>query len=116
MRHTRLAIGTRLLVTALTSSAIARASAVAPLAPFGAMASSTSATAAVTSPRRPVIVACKKQLEGGGFPVRRPPIDNVGGLVLLFDHMGPFPRAPGQDFPGPEHPHRGFETIGYSLR
>jgi hypothetical protein len=115
MRHTRLAIGTRLLVTALTSSAIARASAVAPLAPFGAMASSTSATA-VTSPRRPVIVACKKQLEGGGFPVRRPPIDNVGGLVLLFDHMGPFPRAPGQDFPGPEHPHRGFETIGYSLR
>lgn len=86
------------------------------------------------------ILKCKQQMEGGGFPVRRPPIDNIGGLILLFDHMGPMVLAPGevstrgmfiqdspvaqtdhrvipsQDFPGHDHPHRGFETISYHIQ
>lgn len=55
-------------------------------------------------------------MEGGGFPVRRPPVDNVGKLILLFDHMGPMVIPPGGDFPGHDHPHRGFETVSYHIQ
>ena len=58
-------------------------------------------TGAFTAPRSlDRVMATRKQLEGGGFPVRRPPIDNVGGLFLLHDHLGPWVRQPGEGFPG----------------
>ena len=64
------------------------------------------------------VLVAQKKLEGGGFPVRRPafPGSHVHGLILLFDHMGPMTLQPGEDFPGPEHPHRGFITISYHLQ
>ncbi|KAI9022643.1 Pirin-related protein [Hyaloraphidium curvatum] len=62
------------------------------------------------------VIKTRKQLEGGGFPVRRPPFDNLGGLILLHDHMGPYEIEPGKDFPSPDHPHRGFSTVSYLLQ
>jgi len=64
------------------------------------------------------VVTAHKQLEGGGFVVRRP--FPTGGLslvdpFLLLDEMGPAEYAPGEAVGAPEHPHRGFETVTYML-
>jgi redox-sensitive bicupin YhaK (pirin superfamily) len=59
-----------------------------------------------------------KQLEGGGFMVRRPLPTEGLELVdpfLLVDEMGPVDYAPGEAVGAPDHPHRGFETVTYSL-
>jgi redox-sensitive bicupin YhaK (pirin superfamily) len=64
------------------------------------------------------IVTAHKQLEGGGFVVRRP--FPAAGLelvdpFLLIDEMGPVDYAPGEAVGAPDHPHRGFETVTYML-
>ena len=64
------------------------------------------------------VVTAHKQLEGGGFVVRRP--FPTGGLslvdpFLLLDEMGPAEYAPGEAVGAPDHPHRGFETVTYML-
>src|SRR6267143_557854 len=64
------------------------------------------------------IVTSHRQLEGGGFVVRRPfpgeEIDSVDPF-LLIDEMGPVDYAPGEAIGAPDHPHRGFETVTYVL-
>ena len=62
------------------------------------------------------VVTAHRQLEGGGFVVRRP--FPTGGLdlvdpFLLLDEMGPADYAPGEAVGAPDHPHRGFETVTY---
>jgi redox-sensitive bicupin YhaK (pirin superfamily) len=64
------------------------------------------------------VVTAHKQLEGGGFVVRRP--FPTAGLelvdpFLLIDEMGPVDYAPGEAVGAPDHPHRGFETVTYML-
>jgi quercetin 2,3-dioxygenase len=64
------------------------------------------------------VIAAHRQLEGGGFVVRRP--FPTGGLdlvdpFLLLDEMGPADYAPGEAVGAPDHPHRGFETVTYML-
>src|SRR6186997_1512883 len=64
------------------------------------------------------IVTAHRQLEGGGFVVRRP--FPTAGLelvdpFLLLDEMGPIDYAPGEAVGAPDHPHRGFETVTYVL-
>jgi redox-sensitive bicupin YhaK (pirin superfamily) len=71
----------------------------------------------VSRPIRRVITA-HQQLEGAGFVVRRP--FPTGGLsfvdpFLLLDEFGPVDYAPGEATGAPDHPHRGFETVGYML-
>jgi quercetin 2,3-dioxygenase len=70
---------------------------------------------------RPVakVVTAHRQLEGGGFSVRRP---FPGGLsfaeadpFLLLDHLGPQVNQPNEAKGAPWHPHRGFETVSYIL-
>ncbi|MEO8748714.1 MAG: pirin family protein, partial [Rhodanobacter sp.] len=64
------------------------------------------------------IVTAQRQLEGGGFIVRRPfPSANLSQLdpFLLIDEMGPADYAPGKAVGAPDHPHRGFETVTYML-
>jgi redox-sensitive bicupin YhaK (pirin superfamily) len=64
------------------------------------------------------VVKAHRQLEGGGFVVRRPFPTGVLGLVdpfLLLDEMGPADYAPGEAVGAPDHPHRGFETVTYML-
>jgi redox-sensitive bicupin YhaK (pirin superfamily) len=70
---------------------------------------------------RPVaeVVTAHRQVEGGGFSVRRP---FPGGLTmaqsdpfLLLDHVGPQINVPGEAKGAPWHPHRGFETVSYIL-
>jgi quercetin 2,3-dioxygenase len=59
-----------------------------------------------------------RQLEGGGFVVRRPlPTQNLELVdpFLLIDEMGPVSYGPGEAVGAPDHPHRGFETVTYSL-
>jgi redox-sensitive bicupin YhaK (pirin superfamily) len=59
-----------------------------------------------------------RQLEGGGFVVRRPlPTQNLELVdpFLLIDEMGPVTYGPGEAVGAPDHPHRGFETVTYSL-
>jgi redox-sensitive bicupin YhaK (pirin superfamily) len=59
-----------------------------------------------------------RQLEGGGFVVRRPlPTENLELVdpFLLIDEMGPVSYRPGEAVGAPDHPHRGFETVTYSL-
>ena len=59
-----------------------------------------------------------RQLEGGGFVVRRPfPGEKLGHVdpFLLIDEMGPVDYAPGEAVGAPDHPHRGFETVTYVL-
>jgi len=59
-----------------------------------------------------------RQLEGGGFVVRRPLPTQSLELVdpfLLVDEMGPVIYGPGEAVGAPDHPHRGFETVTYSL-
>jgi len=64
------------------------------------------------------VIVAHRQLEGGGFVVRRP--FPTGGLdlvdpFLLLDEMGPADYAPGEAVGAPDHPHRGFETVTYML-
>jgi redox-sensitive bicupin YhaK (pirin superfamily) len=64
------------------------------------------------------IVTAHRQLEGGGFVVRRPLPGAELEMVdpfLLIDEMGPVEYAPGKAVGAPDHPHRGFETVTYSL-
>lgn len=59
-----------------------------------------------------------RQLEGGGFPVRRPfPSARLPFVdpFLLLDEMGPVDWGPGEAIGAPAHPHRGFETVTYIL-
>jgi redox-sensitive bicupin YhaK (pirin superfamily) len=64
------------------------------------------------------VITAHRQLEGGGFVVRRPfpsrGIDFVDPFLLL-DELGPVDYAPGKAVGAPEHPHRGFETVTYVL-
>jgi quercetin 2,3-dioxygenase len=74
---------------------------------------------AASRPRAVATVAYTvRQLEGAGFPVRRP--FPTAGLLqvdpfLLLDEMGPVTWAPGSGIGAPDHPHRGFETVTYLL-
>jgi redox-sensitive bicupin YhaK (pirin superfamily) len=69
---------------------------------------------------RPVdsVITAQRQMEGGGFPVRRPfptaTLDRIDPFLLL-DEMGPVEWAPGEAIGAPDHPHRGFETVTYLL-
>jgi hypothetical protein len=71
------------------------------------------------STREPIrIVTAHRQLEGAGFVVRRPFPGEALPMVdpfLLLDEMGPVEYAPGEAVGAPDHPHRGFETVTYSL-
>jgi redox-sensitive bicupin YhaK (pirin superfamily) len=65
------------------------------------------------------VVTAHRQVEGGGFSVRRP---FPGGLsfagsdpFLLLDHLGPQINGPDEAKGAPWHPHRGFETVSYIL-
>ncbi len=64
------------------------------------------------------IVTAQRQLEGGGFVVRRPfptrALDMIDPFLLL-DEMGPAEYGPGEAVGAPDHPHRGFETVTYML-
>jgi hypothetical protein len=64
------------------------------------------------------VVTAHRQLEGGGFPVRRPFPTATLHLIdpfLLLDEMGPVDWPPGGAIGAPAHPHRGFETVTYVL-
>ena len=64
------------------------------------------------------LVTAHRQLEGAGFPVRRPvptPGTDIVDPFLLIDEMGPIAYPPGQAVGAPDHPHRGFETVTYVL-
>lgn len=64
------------------------------------------------------VVTAHRQLEGGGFVVRRPFPSRGLDLVdpfLLLDEMGPADYRPGEAVGAPDHPHRGFETVTYML-
>jgi redox-sensitive bicupin YhaK (pirin superfamily) len=64
------------------------------------------------------IIDSHRQLEGGGFVVRRPvPTAGIVAIdpFLLIDEMGPVDYAPGEAVGAPDHPHRGFETVTYVL-
>jgi redox-sensitive bicupin YhaK (pirin superfamily) len=64
------------------------------------------------------VVPAIRQLEGGGFEVRRPfPTATLTQVdpFLLLDHMGPIDLGPGEAKGAPDHPHRGFETVTYVL-
>ncbi len=64
------------------------------------------------------VIDAHRQLEGGGFAVRRPFPTAALDLVdpfLLLDEMGPADYAPGEAKGAPDHPHRGFETVTYML-
>src|SRR5262245_45370465 len=69
---------------------------------------------------RPVaqIIQSHRQLEGGGFVVRRPfPTQGLALIdpFLLLDEMGPVEYGPGEAIGASDHPHRGFETVTYVL-
>jgi redox-sensitive bicupin YhaK (pirin superfamily) len=64
------------------------------------------------------VIPAVRQLEGGGFEVRRPfPTAALAQVdpFLLLDHMGPVVFGPGEAKGAPDHPHRGFETVTYVL-
>jgi hypothetical protein len=64
------------------------------------------------------IATAHRQVEGGGFVVRRPFPTQGRSLVdpfLLLDEMGPVTYGPGEAVGAPDHPHRGFETVTYLL-
>jgi hypothetical protein len=64
------------------------------------------------------VVTAHRQIEGGGFVVRRPfptaGLDHIDPFLLL-DEMGPVEYGPGEAVGAPDHPHRGFETVTYLL-
>ncbi len=64
------------------------------------------------------VITAHKQLEGGGFEVRRPfptaGVDHIDPFLLL-DELGPVEYGPGEAIGAPDHPHRGFETVTYIL-
>ncbi|MDH3979177.1 MAG: pirin family protein [Gammaproteobacteria bacterium] len=64
------------------------------------------------------VITARRQLEGGGFQVRRP-LPSAGmrrvDPILLIDEMGPADYRPGEAVGAPDHPHRGFETVTYML-
>ena len=63
------------------------------------------------------VIPTRRQLEGGGFPVRRPfPMSEVPDPFLLLDEMGPVDWPPNKALGAPPHPHRGFETVTYLLQ
>jgi len=64
------------------------------------------------------VITAQRQLEGGGFVVRRPfPTEGLPLVdpFLLLDEMGPVDYGPGEAKGAPDHPHRGFETVTYML-
>jgi redox-sensitive bicupin YhaK (pirin superfamily) len=64
------------------------------------------------------VIKAHRQVEGGGFVVRRPFPTGALDLVdpfLLLDEMGPADYGPGEAVGAPDHPHRGFETVTYML-
>ena len=64
------------------------------------------------------VIHARRQLEGGGFQVRRPlPAAGMRMVdpILLIDEMGPADYRPGEAVGAPDHPHRGFETVTYML-
>jgi len=64
------------------------------------------------------VLDSQRQLEGGGFPVRRPfPTSRIGQIdpFLLLDEMGPVDWPANSAIGAPSHPHRGFETVTYLL-
>jgi redox-sensitive bicupin YhaK (pirin superfamily) len=64
------------------------------------------------------VITARRQLEGGGFQVRRPlPAAGMRQVdpILLIDEMGPADYRPGEAVGAPDHPHRGFETVTYML-
>jgi quercetin 2,3-dioxygenase len=64
------------------------------------------------------VITARRQLEGGGFQVRRPlPAAGLRTVdpILLIDEMGPADYRPGEAVGAPDHPHRGFETVTYML-
>jgi redox-sensitive bicupin YhaK (pirin superfamily) len=75
---------------------------------------------AVSTPR-PVaeVITAHRQMEGGGFSVRRPFPGELSMAAadpfLLLDHVGPQVQAPEEAKGAPWHPHRGFETVSYIL-
>ncbi len=71
-------------------------------------------------PIRPVdrVIAANQQLEGEGFPIRRPfptPALMDFDPFLMLDEVGPVDYPPGRALGAPDHPHRGFETVSYVL-
>ena len=75
-------------------------------------------TTPATSLGRPVhqIITSHRQLEGGGFEIRRPfPSAQLQQIDpwLLFDHLGPMVNEPHEAIGAPDHPHKGFETVTY---
>jgi redox-sensitive bicupin YhaK (pirin superfamily) len=64
------------------------------------------------------VLSSQRQVEGGGFIVRRPlPAPGLSALdpFLLIDELGPIEYQPGEAVGAPDHPHRGFETVTYVL-
>jgi redox-sensitive bicupin YhaK (pirin superfamily) len=73
---------------------------------------------AVTKFRLQKVVTAPRQLEGAGFPVRRPfPTADFrdSDPFLLLDQLGEVEYAPGEAKGAPWHPHRGFETVTYVM-
>ena len=65
------------------------------------------------------VIPAVRQLEGGGFEVRRPfPTATLAQVdpFLLLDHIGPIELGPGEAKGAPDHPHRGFETVTLHAR
>jgi redox-sensitive bicupin YhaK (pirin superfamily) len=65
------------------------------------------------------LATAHSQLEGAGFPIRRPFPGEVpeteSDPFLLLDHVGPMEWRPGEAKGAPWHPHRGFETVAYIM-
>ncbi|WP_327305601.1 pirin-like C-terminal cupin domain-containing protein [Streptomyces sp. NBC_01298] len=81
---------------------------------------SANATTATTTSRSVVdVLPPVRALEGEGYPVRRAfPTPRIPRLdpFLTVDQVGPVALGPGEPRgSGPEHPHRGFESITYVL-
>jgi hypothetical protein len=85
----------RIVLTVATMSAAAG----------GSSAVSNASRGFATAQRGVFLIPTRKQLEGGGFPVRRPPVkqSGIGGLIMLFDHMGPMTLKPGEVRPATIH-------------
>ncbi|HZO93742.1 MAG TPA: pirin family protein [Candidatus Baltobacteraceae bacterium] len=64
------------------------------------------------------VIPASAQLEGGGFLVHRPiparGIDQIDPF-LLIDELGPTDVEPGKAVGAPDHPHKGFEVITYTI-